>query len=400
MRRLLTAAAGVSLLAALGACQEKLATPTDCPELCPGTSLTIRDTVLFPTIGLDSTYTGYLDANGIPALLVSSGLDAGEARTFAVFPRRSDSVFVDGSPVTYTIDSVALAVNIVARDSTVHGLKLYFHRVPVTLDTTSTFADVDGSLTQETLIDSLAIPDTLKSGGVQLVLKGDALDRVVPAEADSGRIAIGIRVGGPAPTGVRLASANTSQGGPVISTYVKANVADTAKQKQLIAFPADRSNYVMDGPPPPGPDELFLGGKSGSRVILRFALPPVIKDSGSVLRATLDLTPVGPLKGLPNDPAELQVRAILLDVGAKSPALAGVSAVWLLEAGATGVQAVDMRGVVRTWLGPSGLPASLLLGLAPEGGTFSRPEFFSSSSGAGMPQLRVTYALASHPGHP
>lgn len=400
MRRLLSMATGLPLLTALVACQEKLATPTDCPELCPGTSLTIRDTVLFPSVGLDSSFTGYLGADGIPALLVSSGLDAGEARSFAVFPRRSDTVFVGGSPASYTVDSVAFVASLLARDSTVRGLKLYFHRVPVTLDTTSTFADVDGSLTEETLIDSLAIPDTLKSGTIQLVLKGDALNRVIPAEADSGRLGIGLRVGGPAPTGVRLASASTNQGAPAFTSYVKANVTDTTKQKQTLSSRADVSSYVMNGPLPPGPDDLFLGGKSGSRMILRFALPPLLKDSGSVLRATLQLTPVGPLKGLRNDPAQLQIRAVLLDVGAKSPALAGISAVAELNPGATEVQAIDARSVVRTWFGANGLPATLLIGLAPEGGTFTRPEFFSSRAASGAPQLRVTYALASHPGHP
>jgi hypothetical protein len=135
-------------------------------------------------------------------------------------------------------------------------------------------------------------------------------------------------------------------------------------------------------------------------VLLRFSLPPAIKDSAAVVRATLELTPAGPITGLPNDPGELQVRGVLVDLGAKSPPLAGIAAQALLPAGATAVQSADLRSVVSTWFGPNGATPTILLGLAPEGGTFSRPEFFSSLAPSGGPRLRLTYALPTHPGQP
>ena len=49
MRRL-SLLASVVLADALTACQEKLTTPVDCPELCPGNSLIVRDTVIAPYI--------------------------------------------------------------------------------------------------------------------------------------------------------------------------------------------------------------------------------------------------------------------------------------------------------------------------------------------------------------
>jgi len=109
---------------------------------------------------------------------------------------------------------------------------------------------------------------------------------------------------------------------------------------------------------------------------------------------------VGPLKGLPNDPAELQTRAVLIDVGAKSPAFAGTVGLYLLRTEVTEVQSFEVRGPVSTWFGPGGLTPTLLLGLAPEGGTFSRPEFFSSLAPAGAPRLRLTYATSARPGFP
>src|SRR5207247_2198754 len=89
---------GALILVVAVACQEKLTTPVDCPELCPGQSLIIRDTVLLPLAGLDSSYAGYVSAAAVPALLVSDGLAAGEARAFATFPRQSGSRTVAGPP--------------------------------------------------------------------------------------------------------------------------------------------------------------------------------------------------------------------------------------------------------------------------------------------------------------
>jgi len=394
------ALAGMLLALLSAGCQEKLATPTDCPALCPGTSLSIRDTILTAKLGLDSTYTGYLSADQVGALLVSNGLSAGEARAYAVFPARSDTVFVDATPQTYTIDSVGFVVELLARDTSVHNLRLILHRIPPTVDTTTGFAEIDAALTPGSIIDSVVVSDTLKTGAITVMVKGAALDRILPSEADSGKLGIGIRLNAAAPTGVRLGSAASAVSPPVFTTYAKANVADTAKQRSVISLGSISSNYVIQEPPPPPPDELFLGGRSGSRMLLRFELPALIKDSGAVVRATLELTPTGPLKGLPNDPGELQIRGVLVDLGAKSPAIISVSAIAPLAAGATAVQSIDIREVAATWFGVSGTTPSILLGLAPEGGTFSRPEFFSTLAGAAAPRIRITYALPTHPGHP
>jgi hypothetical protein len=383
---------------AASACQEKLATPTDCPALCPGNSLTIRDTILTARLGLDSTFTGYLNANLVGALLVSNGISGGEARTFAQFPARADSIFVLGAKVTYTVDSVGFLFTLIARDTAVRSLRLLAYRIPVSVDTSTSFEDVDAALTPENLIDSVLVSDTLKNGTIALIVKGDALQRIAPSEADSGKLGIALRVNGLAPTGIRLGSEVSGATPPLFTSYVHANVTDTSLQRQSYNLDALASNYVIQTPPV-DPTELFLGGKSGSRMVLRFSLPREIKDSGAVVRATLELTPVGPLKGLSNDPGELQVRAVLVDLGAKSPVLATLAATAPLAAGSSGVQSIDLRSLVETWIGANGLPPTMLLGLAPEGGTFLRPEFFSSLT-PNAPRLRITYAVSSHPGHP
>lgn len=385
-------------MTALG-CQEKLATPSDCPELCPGSSLIIKDTTLTARLGLDSSYTGYLNADSVGALLVSNGIPAGEARAFAVFDSLPDSVSVDLVNRAFTIDSVVFVLSVIARDTAVHHLRLILHRIGTNVDSSTTLGELDAAMVPETLIDSVLVPDTLTEGTVRVLLTGDELDRIIPFAA-SDSVGIGIRLNADAPTGARLGSANSILNPPLFNTYVHAAIADTAKQRQIISFGPARSNYTLEGVPPPSPDKLFLGGRSGSRILLRFELPDEIKDSAAIVRATLELTPVGPILGLPNDPGQLQIRGVLVDLGAKSPPLPGFAAVANIPAGVTAVQTADLRNVVASWLGKNGATPTILLGLAPEGGTFSRPEFFSTLAASGAPRLRITYALPTHPGHP
>lgn len=389
-----------SAVALATACQEKLATPTDCPDLCPGTSLIIRDTILEAQPGLDSTFVGYIRADAVSALLVSTEISGGEARAWMDFPRRSDSITVDVASKPYTIDSVAFVLHLLARDTAVRNLRFILHRIPPTADTTITFDALNAELTPESIIDSTVVSDTLKTGVVRVLLTGDELQRITPIEADSFRLGVGVRINADSPTGARIASLLGLEGGPQMLTYVHVDVVDTSKQHQIITQNADTANYVLQTPPSPPADRLFLGGRSGSRTIIRFKLPKLIKDSAAVVRATLELTPASPIKGLANDPGELQVRGVLLDFGAKSTPLTTVAATASLPAGSTAVQSADLKDVVNLWFGPNGTTPTLLLGLSPEGGTFSRPEFFSTRSGSGAPRIRLTYALPTHPGQP
>ena len=387
-------------LGALGGCQENLSAPANCPDLCPGNSLVVKDTVLFAVPGLDSSYTGYLGATQVSALLVSAGLRGAEARAFAAFPRRSDSVLIASVQTFVTVDSVALTAQLLARDSTITGLKIFYYRIASNLDSTVTLAGVDAMITPEALIDSLIVPDTLRRGVLRLVLPADKLNRLNGTEADSGRFGLAFTIKASASTGIRLGSIFSSAGGPVFTRYGRAATTDSAQQKQTLTLPADKSNYVIQVPAIGGND-LVIGGKLGTRSIVRFAIPRFIRDSASLLRATLELTPAVPVVGLPNDPAQIQVRGVLVDLGAKSPSLASLVSSGLVKADATDVQLLEVLSIVSAWFGPGNLaPMTLLLGVAPEGGSFGRPEFLSSLDPVNGPRLRITYALRSRPGHP
>jgi hypothetical protein len=382
----------------LSACQEQLAVPSTCPDLCPGEGLVVHDTTIEAILDQDSTFTGYIGAYDVPALLVSNGLPAGDARTWAIFSKRPDSIFVLGTRYAYTIDSMEFQLPVLARDTSVKGLEIVVHRIPF-VDSTTTLAALDQNLTAATAVDSVVLPDTLAVGTLHLKIHPEAWAKLLPDSTDTTRFAVAFRIKAPVPTGLRFGS-NLIGSGPTYVTYATAPTTDTTLRKQTINVPNDTANYVIAEPPLSNPDNIFMGGRSGSRTVLRFNLPKAIRDSSTVLRATLELTLTAPVSGIRDDKAAIQVLTALLDVGAKSPAFPNAVGSLTIEPGASGLQQIEVFGPVGSWFGPGGLKPTLLLGLTPEGGTFARPEFFSTRALTGRPRLRITYATSSRPGFP
>lgn len=385
----------------LAGCEEELTVAGHCPELCPGGQAVVLDTIVLATEGSDTAFYGYSDRSRVSSLLVSDGLEAGEARAWVRFPARSDSVTVGGIVRSYKTDSVAFTVSVVVRDTLVGGLVLIAHRVPLTWDTTTTFAEVDGALLPDAIIDSVVIPDTLKSGPVRLVISDSAtMANLIPA-ADSGRIALGFRIRGREPTGARLGSIAGAAGAAGFATFVRADsVTDTTLAKQTISVSAEANFFVRNNDIDPADadiDLIYAGGTPSYRTIMRFVLPPIIKATGvRLIRATLELTPEVPITGLRGDAAAIDVVGVTKDIGAKSPAAQGAQSTGLLpQETSSAVIGIDMRSVVERWRGPNGLPSTLFLGLAPEGGSFYLPVFKSTRSPTGTPRLRLTYMLPS-----
>jgi hypothetical protein len=393
------------LLAALASagCQEKLTAPADCPALCPGGSSEVFDEVITPIAGADSSFRGYIQAASAAGLLASNGLDGFETRAIMRFSRRSDTVTVRDTARAYAIDSVAFSLNLLARDTTLAGLKILLYRVPASIDTTTTYAGVDPAFVPGNLIRTIDVPDTLKRGAIRAVFSGADLNSVLIPPADSGVLALGIRIDAPTTTGIRLGASGGGTGG-VFVTYATLDVPDTGTAKlRTFSLAATFNSYVT--PPQPLPDTtlLVVGGEPSSRALLRFELPPHIRDSATIIRATLELTPVAPISGLPTDPARLQARAVLADLGGKSPVGATVGRSGLfpppadtIEAGATTVNLEAVR-LLETWLSPTTRPAALVLSFAPdlEAASFSRPVFYSTRAAEAVrPRLRISYLRA------
>jgi hypothetical protein len=335
-------------------------------------------------------------------LLVSDRLLAGEARGAVVFPKAADSVTVNDTARVVTVDSVVFGFTLVARDTLVHGLQVFLYRVSRRVDSTTTFAALEAQLTAAALLDSVAVAVSQKTGDIRFRLQGETLGRLAVPPEDSGRFGLALGIRAQAPTGIRLSNSTSL---PKYTTYGRVEVADTAKQHQTQGpVSPDRGLYVLSREPPADADLLVLGGRRGSRVLIRFQLPALIHDSGQLIRAALALTPTEPLYGLPNDGlgGSLVARGVLADLGPKSPPLTSAAlfgSVSLKEGSADTIR-VDVRQLVEQWRVKNGPPPVLFLGLDPEGGSFMQPSFFSTRSPAGGPRLRITYALPTHPGRP
>jgi hypothetical protein len=188
--------------------------------------------------------------------------------------------------------------------------------------------------------------------------------------------------------------------GALSTTYVTADIPDTGTAKlRTLAVGSVFNTFVSDAPAVDDSMVLAVGGEPSARALLRFSLPERIRDSATIVRATLVLTPVTPITGLPTDPARMAARALLADVGAKSPvnSSAGRVPVDTLELGTTTVNLEAVR-LVELWLGNTTRPSALMLSMTPEleAASFTRPVFFSSRAAdpAVRPRLIISYLLS------
>jgi hypothetical protein len=378
-------------------CEEELTVPGRCPELCPGGQPTVFDTVIPALEASDTTFFGYSGHLGITSLLVSNGLEAGEARAWVRFPERSDSITVAAVRHAYTVDSVAFVFSVVARDTLVDDLKLYLHKAPLTFDSLSTFADLEAALTPETLIDSLEVADSVRIGQVRLVISDSATLANLIQPADTGRLALAVRMGAEAPTGVRLSAIGGGAGGAGFITYARVDVPDTAQQRQTLTLTAATNGFALQVTgEPTNPDLLYVGRVPSTRSFIRFPIPGFFSDSSvQLVRATLELTPAEPIIGLRGDAGIVDVRGLIKDIGAKSAPFFSANGSASLPESSSGVFRIEVLDVVDLWrLGENGLVPTLLLALAPDGGSFHRPVFHSTRSAEG-PRLRITYVRPS-----
>lgn len=374
------------------ACTQKLTTPGDCPALCPGGQSTFRDTVLTAEVGLDSSYSGYSSVLDAVGLLASSGGGYGQSRTVVKFLRRGDSITVRDTSRTFTIDSAVVQVTLQQRDLTVTDLVLEFYRLPRSIDSTASFATIDGLMTPGNLLGEIAVPNSVAAGLQQLTLRGADLAKLAFVESDTTTLVVGVRMRASGPGAVRFGSLLSGAESPLFATFVHANIADTALQRQVINRNPAVNLTVRPPEPPAGPEVLTIGGFPASRAFLRFTLPPYLRDSASIIRATLELTTSEPTFSIPGDSTFLDARAVLSDFGPKSPVTANAFGSTVVKPGMS-LFSIEMVPVVQLWQGSAPLPSIVRLGITSEGATFLRPLIRSTRAAVGRPQLRLTYRL-------
>jgi hypothetical protein len=381
-------------VAVLG-CREQLTTPADCPQLCPSSRQTVLDTIIEAKPNADSSFAGYIGRSEGQGMLVAQGLPGAEARGILRFLPRDTLVTVKDTARRVTgTDSVVVTLTLRARDTLATQLRILFYRLPSTIDSTSSFATVDAGLTPAALLDSLAVPDTLKAGTLRFKLAGATLTRAGFA-AGLDTLGFAMTVHAVVPTGVRLSNAITA-GPPAAVVYERVAIADAALQPQAVSRAVALATYVTpDSPPGPpiDPSLLTVGGAPSVRSLVRFALPPRIRDSAIIMKATLELVPTAPFGGIPNITDSLFVAPILADLGKKSPTSSSLTSTAPLPVGFADTLRVDVTGATKVWQGVNPPPSALFLSVLPEAASFTRPIFFSTRSAAGHPRLRITYQL-------
>lgn len=376
----------------LAGCTEDFTTPGSCPQTCPGGTIIVRDTVIDAVFGGDSSYSGYVFAGQGTGLLVSTADPAGQYLSAMKFGTLPDSVRVEDSTYTFTIDSVAISLGVLSRDSAATGLALQLFRAPATLDSGVTFSDVSGYLTPATFLDSIPVPDTLQSGNLVAVFSGSDLVKLEISPADSGVLAIAIALTADASTGVEIGTTSASIFLPTITWYISVPEVDSTKQPANIRRVPTFTTYVEENPPMASPDQLLVGSAPSSRFLVRFNVPDSVLVGVQILRAELFLTPAEPIRGVPNISTTITARGVLSDQGAKSPLLPLFASVTEVAVGATDSIALEVVEIVRTWQVLENPPAqAFFISLQPESSSFTVPIFASTRSPAGVPRLRVTY---------
>ncbi|HET7471000.1 MAG TPA: hypothetical protein VFJ81_15050 [Gemmatimonadales bacterium] len=393
----------------VSACQERLTSPGECPELCPGGSPQVFDTVIPAVAGLDSSFPGatdwaagggYVNRGRGTALLLSNGFPGSEDRPIYRFAPRSDQIAVRDTFRTFTVDSAQLNLTLVARDTLVGGLTLFLYRIPSGVDSTVSFTGVEPFLVPANLIDSIVVPDSVHTGTVVAKLDPTEVGRVAFAGTDS-TLAIALRMTASAPTGVRVGSLASSTSA-TFTSFVTLDVPDTGSVKhQSVSRPTAFNTFVTENPVVPVDSLLTVGGEPSSRALVRFGLSRSFLDSASIVRATLELTPVAPVYSLRGDPSFMQAVPVVGDVGAKSPISSDSIALRLgtdtLPLVLSDTIRFNVTRHVQVWQASSARPQSIFLRIAPEAATFARAQFFSTRSHAAdpsvvvAPRLRITY---------
>jgi hypothetical protein len=369
----------------------------------------VFDTVVPAVAGLDSSFPGpadwaigggYVNRGRGTALLVSSGFPASEDRAVYRFAPRSEFISVRDTLRSYTVDSALINITIVARDTLVGGLKLFLYRIPSTVDSTVSFADIDPLLVPANLIDSIVVPDSLHAGTVSAQLDPTEVGRVAFTGADS-TLAIALRMTAVEPTGIRVGSL-TSSTSATFTSFINVNVPDTGSiQHQSLSRPTAFNSFVTQNPVVPVDSLLTVGGEPSSRALVRFGLSREFLDSATVVRATLELTPVAPIYSLRGDLSFMQAVPVVGDVGAKSPISSDSIAIRQGTDTLPLIQSDTIRfnvtRHVQVWQASTDRPQSIFLRVAPEAATFARAQFFSTRSHGPdpsvlvAPRLRITY---------
>ena len=421
-------AAGLCAVAAgIGAwaCTDQIIAPGNCPDFCPNGQIELHDTVFTTIISRDSAFRGYQQAykSGTATAAALPGVDSRPFFKLDAMFTRVRSVpgsATDTTTVPIFADSARLRVTITRKETNATNLQLKFYALPLTVDTLSTFADLDpyfagpavdsvnvSDLRSRPLISDTATVriwgDTIQtdSAGHVLIVRPDSSFEIYSSldtlqapfnPADSGRLAFGVRVAADSDVSIALGTNESVSSGPLMEWFYRFTPTDsvTARTDSALRVPSFDS-FVFDPPSSALDSNLTVGGAPSARSLIRVNVPSYLHDSIDVVRATVVLVPVAPAAGTAADSFNILVRAVLADLGAKSPLSADAAGSTVVHPGSADTLRIDITDLVRTWSLIDTLATAFFVGQLPEAGSFSEIKLYSSRAPAFSPALHVTY---------
>ncbi len=392
--------------AAAAACVERVAAPGNCPDYCPSGQIVIVDTVLVDNVARDTAFRGYVAPSQATLLLAADlpGFVDGRPifRINGVGSRRSISTTDTATGPILGADSARLQIVVSRRDTAAHNLTLRLFRLPKTIDSTTTFADLTGPFT-DSLVRTLNIDTLLAQTGRKDTVTGDsvvvdtvnhtlvlslkldtAAARYIPA--DSGTVAYGVRVSADSLASIAITRANLS-----LQWWLRVDSLGTTVARKPGLLGAAFGSFVFDPPAPALDSTLAVGGVPSARTFLRVTFPRFIRDSSQVIRGTLVLLPSAPVGGAPADSFVMEARTVLADFGAKSPIDARVSDTTVIHTGTSDTVAVEVTNVLQLWAADSTHPTTIVLRAREEAQSFAEARFYPSVAQAFRPFLRITF---------
>jgi len=404
------------LAAVLAGCVDRATAPGVCPTFCPSGTIDVVDTVLAASVARDSTFRGYVLPYQAVAMTASDVPGVVDSRVVFVTTALPASVALNSADTTTSplvgTDSAKITFTVLRRDTAAHNQTLTLYRLPVTIDSNTTFGDVAGAFAGSPLrtvnLDSLlAKPNgvdvtTGDSAGIdttskqlKVTLKLDSLEATyVPG--DSGKLGIGVRVGADAPTSISFCTRENACGA-AIAWFMKVDSikgADTTLVHKPYAGVSLFDTFLFDPPPAPLDSTLVVGGAPSARSIMRITLPRVIRDSSQIIRATLLLLPAVPARGAPADSFVVEAHTVAADFGAKSPLVLDATRTdtTRIHVGATDTLRIEVTNLMQFWVADSTRPEVLMLRSQEEAARPTEIRFYPSAATPYRPALRITYA--------
>ncbi len=404
------------LAAVLAGCVDQATAPGVCPTFCPSGRIDVVDTVLATSVARDSTFRGYVLPFQAVAMTASDVPGVVDSRVVFVTTALPASVVLNSADTTTSplvgTDSAKITFTVTRRDTAAHNQTLTLYRLPVTIDSNTTFGDVQGGFAGAPLrsvnLDSLlAQPNgvdvtTGDSAGIdttskhlKITLKLDSLQATyVPG--DSGKLGIGIRVGADAPTSISFCTRENACGA-AIAWFMKVDSikgTDTTLVHKPYGGVSLFDTFLFDPPPAPLDSTLVVGGAPSARSIMRITLPRAIRDSSQIIRATLLLLPAVPARGAPADSFVVEAHTVAADFGAKSPLVLDATRTdtTMIRVGGTDTLRIEVTNLMQFWVSDSTRPEVLMLRSQEEAARPTEIRFYPSAATPYRPALRITYA--------